>query len=161
MKKSLAVCGLAVALAVFGGCAKVGFSPASAETNTAQTTTTSQVATLPNATTSQNAAQIIPQDYRTDAVFVRLNAFCKGGESEACASLGEYFYARNEFKNALKAFDYACARFSHAQSCMRVGEMLRAGEGVKADAKAAEQVFRFLCFRGESRACNALKSAAR
>ena len=77
MKKSLAVCGLAVALAVFGGCAKAGFSPTSSEASTAQTTATSQVTTLPNAT--QNALQ----DYRTDAVFVRLNAFCKGGESEA------------------------------------------------------------------------------
>lgn len=155
MKKSLVGCGLAVVLVVFGGCAKAGFSPASSEASTAQTTATSQVTTLPNAT--QNALQ----DYRTDAVFVRLNAFCKGGEVEACASLGEYFHARGEFKNALKAFDYTCARFSHAQSCMRVGEMLRAGEGVKADAKAAEQVFRYLCFRGESLACNALKSAAR
>lgn len=156
MKKSFAVCGLAVALAVFGGCAKAGFSPASSEASTAQTTVTSQATQL-----SQNATQNALQDYRTDAVFVRLNAFCKGGDSEACASLGEYFHARSEFKNALKAFDYTCARFSHAQSCMRVGEMLRAGEGVKADAKAAEQVFRFLCFRGESLACNALKSAAR
>ncbi len=99
------------------------------------------------------AATSAPADFKTDPRFLTLNEGCKAAQTAACAALGEYFYARADFANALKAFDYTCARYGVGGACLRVGEMLHAGQGIEPDERAARELYRHLCFRGENAAC--------
>jgi len=103
--------------------------------------------------TKQNAPQLSYPNFRDDPQFIKLNSTCKSGNEFFCNQLGEYFYARFDYGNALKVFDYSCAKFKNANSCMRVGTMLENGEGIAPDKHNAQKVFRFLCFRGEEEAC--------
>ncbi len=77
---------------------------------------------------------------------------CDQNEPVSCESLGQIFADDEALDSAHAAFSRGC-EYGSTSSCLKLGQLLKRGEGCDRNRKMAVHLFEQTCMRGESRGC--------
>jgi TPR repeat protein len=84
--------------------------------------------------------------------FAFLENACDQNEPASCEALGQIFADDDELDSAHAAFSRGC-EYGSTSSCLKLGQLLKRGEGCDRNRKMAVHLFEQTCMRGESRGC--------
>lgn len=84
--------------------------------------------------------------------FEFLENACDQNEPVSCEALGQIFADDEELDSAHAAFSRGC-EYGSTSSCLKLGQLLKRGEGCARNRKMAVHLFEQTCLRGESRGC--------
>lgn len=87
----------------------------------------------------------------------KLSNECTGGNAESCKKVGELYYKKQDFENAIKSFTKACDKGNGA-SCYNLGMFYYNAKGVKQDNAKAKEFFQKACKFKFERGCQNYQS---